>query len=847
MTHDVGGLISLNVTFLSPVEPQDPVLQSLEFVYVYVDVQSKDGKAHSVQLYQDLSGEWTSSDDASPIKWTTTTSGNAVYHAAQKQQLQSMVTQNGMAEDVVLYHAALSGTGATYQTGGHHDVRSQFLNNGALTNSQDNAFRNINDNFPVFAFCKDLGTITSTGSSPVVWAVGMVRDRSINYPTEAGTQGMTSAWKSRWGSVDAAIQAFLSDSSAALARSIALDSKILNAASGISSQYADIVSLATRQMFGGLEVTVPATENDGSDIMMFLKDMGISERAQPVEVLYAAWPAIMYVNASWGSYLLEPLLTYEGSNLYQTNYSAPDLGPAYPSITGNSSPNTSRALEDSSSMLIMAYTHARLSGDGALIGKYYNLFKAWTDQLIPSTLTPNGFSTSDGQSSPNITNLALKGILGIKAMAEMSNAAGNSADAKKYQDQASTFISQWASFAGSSGHLTSTYGDTSSFGLMYNLYADKLMGTSLVPNNVYTQQTSFLANQASSAPAFGLQFDSHANNVAKSHWTMFAAGTMTDSATRDVLVSQVHTKATDEKNGGVFPSTYNANDGTTVAGSASAAVGGLYSLLALTLQAQTIQDASSSAGSGSGSSSSSSHTGAIVGAVVAVLAVAALAALGFFLWRRRARRGLPGVRRRKSANIGGLDPEHGNGLPEDYHNPGQIVMGEYNNASNTNLINGAASVHSFGNTESDTQQNGYPPMPQGAHIPRVPSSQSSSRARGLPPRSLRLHNGDSEDGHGATNRASTYSGSQSTFSTPQAPPLPSKHPITLSADTKEPSEDGAMLRTKGSISSRTTLSRSNTVVTQEATRELRDEVELLRREMAEMRSRTAYEPPPEYQ
>jgi hypothetical protein len=93
-------------------------------------------------------------------------------------------------------------------------------------------------------------------------------------------------------------------------------------------------------------------------------------------------------------------------------------------------------------------------------------------------------SNADGQSSSNMTNLALKGILGIKAMGEMSNVAGNQNDAKKYRDQASSYISKWASLAGSSGHLTFTYGEASSFGLMYNLYADKLMGTGLVPSDV---------------------------------------------------------------------------------------------------------------------------------------------------------------------------------------------------------------------------------------------------------------------------------------------------------------------------------------------------------------------------
>ena len=37
----------------------------------------------------------------------------------------------------------------------------------------------------------------------------MVRDPSMNYPTEAGTQEMLPAWKSRWTSVDAAVS-FLS-------------------------------------------------------------------------------------------------------------------------------------------------------------------------------------------------------------------------------------------------------------------------------------------------------------------------------------------------------------------------------------------------------------------------------------------------------------------------------------------------------------------------------------------------------------------------------------------------------------------------------------------------------------
>ena len=51
---DVGGLVTMNITFLSPVNPTDSKRQSLTFSYVDVVVSSADGAAHDVQLYADI-------------------------------------------------------------------------------------------------------------------------------------------------------------------------------------------------------------------------------------------------------------------------------------------------------------------------------------------------------------------------------------------------------------------------------------------------------------------------------------------------------------------------------------------------------------------------------------------------------------------------------------------------------------------------------------------------------------------------------------------------------------------------------------------------------------------------
>lgn len=51
---DAAGLVSMSVTFLSPLTPQDYMRQSLIFSYLNVDIQATDGNSHSVQLYADI-------------------------------------------------------------------------------------------------------------------------------------------------------------------------------------------------------------------------------------------------------------------------------------------------------------------------------------------------------------------------------------------------------------------------------------------------------------------------------------------------------------------------------------------------------------------------------------------------------------------------------------------------------------------------------------------------------------------------------------------------------------------------------------------------------------------------
>lgn len=56
------GDVDFNVTFLSPVTPNDDIKTSLPFSYLSIDVDSSAFDKHSISIYSDIGGEWASGD-----------------------------------------------------------------------------------------------------------------------------------------------------------------------------------------------------------------------------------------------------------------------------------------------------------------------------------------------------------------------------------------------------------------------------------------------------------------------------------------------------------------------------------------------------------------------------------------------------------------------------------------------------------------------------------------------------------------------------------------------------------------------------------------------------------------
>ncbi|KAH9935633.1 uncharacterized protein B0H18DRAFT_1082345 [Fomitopsis serialis] len=619
------GPMSLTVTFLTPIEPSDWVRQSMPFSYLSFEAAATDGKSHSVQVYSDVSAEWLSGNLSALVRWNTTTTNQLIYHQVELQNPTQFEEVSDQAVDGSLYYAMAQGKSATYQSGQDSVVRGQFVKSGTLQNTQDTDFRSIAPNYPVFGLAVDLGNIQST-QSPVVWSVGYVRDPSIQYTTGSGTvQNRSPYYVTQYSSVED------------MTRSTQLDNEITQNATNISSEYSDLVSLAARQTFGAIDITW-----NTSDVMIFMKDMGTSRRVNPVEVMYAAFPMFLYVNASYGGSLLKPLLEFQTSRMYSLPYAASDLGTSYPLASGDTS-SGQQGLEDTADMIIMALAHARASGDGSLLVQYYGLLKSWTDYLVENSKTPVNQVSADNQNTANMTNLAIKGIIAIEAMSQIATAVRNTSDADNYARMGivGTVAKRGA---GAAVQLR----EFNSWALMYNLYADLLLGTKVISQSVYDRQGDYYNSLISDGTSrtYGLPIDSADAVQGSSAWLSFTAATA-NSSVRDQFISMIWKRATYNKTAGVFPAAYDVDSGAVTNGAAryamhgtcpyeithvahSPAQGAMFALMALDIANKTI-----SPGTATSDSSSDKHIGGIVGGVVGGVGGLALIVAAVFFWRRR--------------------------------------------------------------------------------------------------------------------------------------------------------------------------------------------------------------------
>ncbi|KAG0142884.1 hypothetical protein CROQUDRAFT_97034 [Cronartium quercuum f. sp. fusiforme G11] len=530
--------VKFQVMFLSPIGPTNDLLrQSLPFSYLSIEILENEDQS-KIEIYTDIQADWASGDHNANITWQFNQNQHSVDYSLQRLNPLVFSEECEYAEwGQAIYSTIVTPeltTGSAYAP----ELRSQFVANGKLRNKHDNEFRKINDRTPSFGYASPLTT-----NKPIVYVIGHVRDPYVNYVRSGSQESRSGYWRTSFNTTTEALEFSLKDYENALKESTKIDEQIYADAIRTSgSNHAAIVSLSTRQALGTFEITV-GKDQDGnfnkSDVQAFLKEISSNGDMSTVDVIFPQFPILTYYDPALLKYMLDPIFEYSESGLYPNKWTVHDLG-RYPNATGyNDGQDEPMPVEEAGNILIMTLAYHQLTNNTAWLHQHYDILSQWTSFLVEDGLvTAEQLSTDDFAGTlANQTDLAIKAIIGIGAMAEISLSTDHFSDASKFRKIAEDYVIKWMEYAISidKTHTKLAYQLEDSWGTLYNLFADRLLNLNLVPHSVYEMQSTFYPLVANT---YGVPLDSR-RTWAKTDWEMFAAGTATSSNDRDLFINKL--------------------------------------------------------------------------------------------------------------------------------------------------------------------------------------------------------------------------------------------------------------------------------------------------------------------
>lgn len=321
----------------------------------------------------------------------TTTDGVA-YHRVYRQTQLAFSEINQQAEWGYWYWATDENSDMSYQSGQDIVVRGQFSQHGVLANTSDTNYRGISDNWPVFGFASDLGMV---GSNPVgtLFSLGLTQDEAVQFAGASAYSPMSSLWKSYFSTDLAALSFFHHDYSNSNSLSSSFDSKVASDSMAKAGQnYLTLTSLSARQAFGATQLC-----GTSDNMYLFLKEISSDGNVNTVDVIFPAYPILLYSNPQLLSLVLKPLYENQEAGKYPNTYSMHDMGSAYPNATGHPAGNDEKMpLEECGNMVIMSLAYALKAQDTAFLNQHYSLLQQWTGYLVNDALYPaNQISTDD--------------------------------------------------------------------------------------------------------------------------------------------------------------------------------------------------------------------------------------------------------------------------------------------------------------------------------------------------------------------------------------------------------------------------------------------------------------------
>jgi hypothetical protein len=529
------GSRQFTLDFFSPVSPKNYLRQSLPFSYLTVTLAA--GDSSSVQIYSDIDSKWTG--QTSDSTWSHTTSGSASVFQIEGV---GAATYSQNSDGQALWGSAVyatSGTSLSTQSGPISTVRARFVNNGTLANTYADWTA-----AGVVAFSHNLGT--TANETAVTFAIGHVREESINFLGEAHTGYYRATYKE----TPAAVAYFLEDYDDANAESTKLDDLVQSTGtSSYGSNYSDILALSVRQTYGGIEITIPNESLDTSDTRAFIKEISSDGNINTVDVIYATFPIFYILSPEYLKLLLSPIFDYMATSAYTKDYAVHEIGANYPNATGHPTDGEEMPIEESGNVILLAYAYQKATGNTDFATTYASQLKTYATYLQDNGLYPTAqLSLNDALGAlANQTNLAVKAAVGLATYGALTGDTNYTTLGKEWGDKI------WTDHLGTDADGTRfliQYGITPWF-LVYNHYPDLLFGLDAFPDEAYNATADFYPTVRETA---GVPLDGSLG-WGQTNWQSFVAATVSGDA-REIFISDLHEYMSNGQNTAPFSDRY---------------------------------------------------------------------------------------------------------------------------------------------------------------------------------------------------------------------------------------------------------------------------------------------------
>jgi hypothetical protein len=520
--------IRVVLTFMTPALPQDLDAMALPLSYLTWSIQSTDGKAHTVSLYDSTSSLLAVNRSDEPVNLQAGSAGPIAFLRAGTEE-QPILGSAGDDHRVNWGYAYVATPAAQAKAafGNSQQLAKAFADRGELPTTNDSRLpRPANDEEPCMAFAFDLGKV---GSEPIARQVIVAYDEI--YAIKYFGKKLRPYWRRNGRTAEQMLEQAFRDYQQLARHCTVFDAELLADATKIGgAKYATICALAYRQCAAACGLAADANQQP----LYFTKENTSNGDIATVDVFFPMDPQWILLSPTLAKATLVPILSYASSWHWKFPNAPHDLG-TYPIARGTDDGGEGMPVEESGNMLILCDAVAQVDGKADFVLPWWEKLTQWAQYLEKYGLDPeNQLCTDDfmGHLAHN-ANLSIKAILGLAAYGDLCRMRGDTVTAGKYRALAKTDAEHWIKVAAEGDHYRLAFDRTNTWSQKYNLVWDRILGLDIFPPSVAQKEIAYYKTVMQK---FGLPLDSR-THLTKTDWTLWSATLAEGSADFEAIIS----------------------------------------------------------------------------------------------------------------------------------------------------------------------------------------------------------------------------------------------------------------------------------------------------------------------